>query len=106
MAVCACAALVFLCGCRESGHDEGKRFMPEKKASPGPTIYQVKEKHEMDWMTIPGVTGVAIGERSRAPGLAIKVFVERISPALRQRIPAEVDSYPVEIEATGEFHAK
>ena len=75
MAVCACAALVFLCGCRESGHDEGKRFMAEKKASPGPTIYQVKQKHEMDWMTIPGVTGVAIAERSRAPGLAIKVFV-------------------------------
>ena len=80
--------------------------MADKKAPGKPTIYEVKEKHEMDWMTMPGVTGVAIGERQRAPGLAIKVFVERASPELRGRIPAEIEGYPVEFEATGEFHAK
>jgi len=78
-----------------------------KKEAPGkPTIYQVKEKHEMEWMQSPGVTGVAIGERSRTPGLAIKVMVERVSPELRARIPSEVEGYPVELEASGEFHAQ
>ena len=69
-------------------------------------IHEVKAKHEMEWMTVPGVTGIGIGERSRAPGLAIRVYVERITPALRARIPAEVEGHPVELEATGEFKAQ
>jgi hypothetical protein len=57
----------------------------------------------MDWMTIPGDGRRNCDARGR--GLAIKVFVEKISPGCGSE-SAEVDGYPVEIEATGEFHAK
>ena len=70
-----------------------------------PTIYQVKEKHELELMKIPGVTGVGIGENPRKPGLVIKVYVERATPELKKTIPAELEGYPVVLEASGEIHA-
>jgi hypothetical protein len=69
------------------------------------TIDQIKEKHEMNLMAIPGVSGVGIGEDPRKPGRVIKVYVERITPELKQKIPAKVDGYSVSIEQTGEFRA-
>jgi len=65
----------------------------------------VKEKHESTIMKIPGVTGVAIGEKDSEPGLIIKVYVERMTPELRKRLPKKLEGYPVVTEATGEFRA-
>ena len=76
-----------------------------RKASQSATIYQVKERHEFEIMKIFGVTGVGIGENDRKPGLAIKVYVERMTPDLQKRLPAELEGYPVIVEATGEFQA-
>lgn len=71
-----------------------------------PTIFEVKDKHETDWLKVPGVSGVGIGQQSRGSGLAIHVYVERITPALRSSIPTEVDGHLIELEATGEFKAQ
>jgi hypothetical protein len=70
-----------------------------------PTIDQVKEKHEMELMAIPGVTGVGIGQDSRKPGGVIKVYVERTTPELTRKIPKQIEGYSVAIEQTGEFRA-
>lgn len=79
--------------------------MARRKSSKLAGINEIKEKHESEIMGIPGVTGVGIASNDRAAGLAIKVYVERITPELKLRIPAELDGYPVIAEATGEFRA-
>ena len=69
------------------------------------TINDVKEKYEQQIMGIPGVTGIGIGGSDRKAGLAIKVYVERMTPELKRRIPAQLEGYPVVAEPTGEFRA-
>ena len=69
------------------------------------TIYQVKARHELDLMNIPGVSGVGIGEDPRKPGLVIKVYVERTTPELKQKIPSKIEGYPVSLEQSGQFEA-
>ena len=79
--------------------------MARKESSKLSTINEVKEKYESEIMGIPGVTGIGIGGNDRKPGLAIKVYVERMTPELKMRIPAKLEGYPVISEATGEFRA-
>jgi hypothetical protein len=79
--------------------------MAQQDVPQQPTIYQVKEKHEFELMKIAGVSGVGIGEDARKPGLVIKVYVERNTPALKRQIPSEIEGYPVSIEQSGEFRA-
>lgn len=67
------------------------------------TIHEIREKYESEIMAIPGVTGIGIGDHDRAPGLAIKVYVDRLTPELEMRIPSELEGYPVNTEKTGEL---
>ena len=69
-----------------------------------PTIEQVRDQHEGDWMAIDGVTGVGIGDDDRTGRPVLKVYVDQRTRALREQIPAQVAGYPVQIEETGEFH--
>jgi hypothetical protein len=69
------------------------------------TIDAVKEKYESSIMEIPGVTGIGVGSDDRNTGLVIKVYVERMTPDLKKRIPGELEGYPVIAESTGEFGA-
>ena len=68
-----------------------------------PSIEQVKDLHTANLMSIQGVEGVGIGEEQGRQ--VIKVFVSDASSELRQRIPAELEGYPVSIEQSGQFHA-
>jgi hypothetical protein len=79
--------------------------MAGRKNSKLSTVDQVKEKYAPEIMAIPGVTGIGIGNSDRKTGLAIKVYVERMTPELKRRIPAELEGYPVIAETTGEFRA-
>lgn len=79
--------------------------MARKENSELTTINEIKEKYESEIMGIPGVTGIGIGSNDRKAGLAIKVYVERKTPELKMRIPAELEGYPVIVETTGEFRA-
>jgi len=54
-------------------------------------------------MTLPGVTGVAIGERSGRP--CILVYVVARTSALKKAIPATFQGYEVVIEESGEIRA-
>ena len=75
------------------------------RKNPHSSIHEVKEKYESEVMAIPGVTGIGVGNDDQSAGLAIKVYVERLTPELRARIPAELEGYPVTAETTGEFKA-
>lgn len=80
--------------------------MAKKPSANHPSIYDVKSKHEVEWLKVPGVTGVAVGSRTKGSGLAIKVYVSQPGKDAAQRIPTEVEGYSVEVEVSGEFRAQ
>ncbi len=66
-------------------------------------IEQVKAKHETQLLTIEGVEGVGIGEELSKR--VLKVYVVKKTKTLQEKIPSQIEGYPVRIEVTGEFHA-
>jgi hypothetical protein len=71
---------------------------------PPGTVAQVLRRHTDRLMSLPGVVGTAEGECAGKP--CILVLVERVTPALRQAIPAELEGVPVEIRETGRIEAR
>lgn len=68
------------------------------------TIKEVKEAKEKYLMTLPGVTGVAIGLKKGSRERCIKVYVDRGTLEKVSRIPKEIEGYPVEVETMGTLH--
>ncbi len=62
-------------------------------------INAVYEKYSEQLMNVPGVVGTAIGQCHEKP--CIKVYVVKKTPELSQRIPTQLEGYPVAIEQTG-----
>jgi hypothetical protein len=79
---------------------------PQGKDSslPPPTVAEVLERHTPRLMSVPGVVGTAEGSCAGQP--CILVLVERLTPALRQAIPSELEGIPVEIRETGRIEAR
>ncbi len=67
-------------------------------------VKAVMDAHVDSLMAIDGVVGVAIGALDN-DRLCIKVMVKTDDPALKHRIPAQLDDVPVVIEITGEIRA-
>jgi hypothetical protein len=67
------------------------------------TIEEVLKKHTKELMSIPGVVGTAQGLCDKKP--CIKVFVIKKTSELDQKIPANLEGYPVVIEETGKIRA-
>jgi hypothetical protein len=80
----------------EAGKKRGEGTpMPEKG------IEQVLKEHTVDLMSLSGVIGTGQGLlRGKA---CIKVFVDRKTPRLEQKIPKNLGGYPVVIQETGTF---
>ena len=98
MGVLAGAAFLAGCACCADPSDPGKgQSMPEQ------SIEQVQEKHTEQWMAIPGVQGTAIGMSESKPCILILSSVK--AETLQDRIPSEVEGYPVIIRETGAFRA-
>ena len=88
-----------LSGClwsNASDHQKGGR-------TPGKTIEQVLNEKTNEWMAIPGVAGVAIGEFKGKP--CIRIFTSTRPQQLRAKIPPTIEGYPVIIEQTGPIRA-
>lgn len=81
--------LFFACRARES--------VPEM------SITQAQEALTDSVMAIPGVTGIGIGECEGIP--CIKVMVEQMSDALKDKIPATYEGFPVVVEESGVIEA-
>jgi hypothetical protein len=65
---------------------------------------EVKQRHETELMSIPGVVGVGIGQ---CDGQAcIKVLVEEETPELAGAVPADLEGVPVEMEEIGQVRAQ
>ncbi len=68
-----------------------------------PTIEEVIEKHRMELLAIQGVHGFGVTEREGTK--CIVIYVDMGSEYLREKLPQELDGYPVVIEMTDEFKA-
>lgn len=66
-------------------------------------IGEVKDRHEREIMSIPGVTGYGISSRDGRP--VIVVMLENDSPGLQSRIPTELEGFEVVTEVTGPVEA-
>jgi hypothetical protein len=82
------------------------RCTPQGKddSLPPPTVAQVLKRHTPRLMSLAGVAGTAEGSCAGQP--CILVLVERLTPALRQAIPSELEGIPVEIRETGRIEAR
>jgi hypothetical protein len=63
------------------------------------TIQDVLKKNTDDLMSIPGVQGVAVGERGGRP--CILVLVVKKTSEIMTKIPSELEGFPVVVEETG-----
>lgn len=89
--------ILVLCWAKDvSGHENATQM-------PSRPIEEVLKEHSDELMSIPGVVGTAQGLCNNNP--CIKVFVIEKTKDIDQRIPDEIDGYPVEVEETGEFKA-
>ena len=70
---------------------------------PAKTIEQVLNERTNEWMAIPGVVGVAIGEFKGKP--CIRIFTSARPQQLRAQIPPTIEGYLVIIEQTGPIRA-
>lgn len=68
-------------------------------------IREVKLQHQEQWLKNPEVVSVGIGlNAGQKP--AIIIGVKRLTPALKQEFPTEVEGYPVELQAVGSLKAQ
>ena len=82
------------------------RCTPQGRDSslPPPPVAEVLDRHTPRLMSVAGVVGTAEGRCAGQP--CILVLVERLTPALRQAIPSELEGIPVEIRETGRIEAR
>jgi hypothetical protein len=71
---------------------------------PPPTVAQVLDRHTPRLRSVAGVVGTAEGRCAGKP--CILVLVERLTAALRQAIPSELEGIPVEVKETGRIEAR
>lgn len=65
------------------------------------SIAEVIAYHDDELLAIPGVVGVAEGERAGEP--CILILVIAATPELVHNLPQSLGGYPVVIEETGEI---
>lgn len=95
----AIVAVVMLVSCGGSARQE-----QEQQRVTSRPIEEVLAAHTDSLMAVPGVVGTAIGLCDGAP--CIRVLLSRASDAARQRIPARLEGYPVQVEVTGQIQAR
>ncbi len=75
----------------------------EEEGMAAKTIQEVLKEHTDEWMSIPGVVGTAIGESEGKP--CIKILAVEKTKGLVNKIPSQVEGFPVVIQETGEIRA-
>ena len=83
-----------------------ERCTPQGRDSslPAPPVAEVLDRHTPRLRSVAGVVGTAEGRCAGRP--CILVLVERLTPALRQAIPSQLEGIPVEIRETGRIEAR
>jgi hypothetical protein len=87
-----------IAGCRPSTEKETVTPAPSR------TLTEVLAAHTPELMAIPGVVGTA-ESRLDDGRPCVLILVKRLTPELRERLPKQLEGWPVKIEESGEIHA-
>ncbi len=68
--------------------------------APQRPIQEVLADHDEEILAIPGVTMIYVGADAHGEP-CLKVGVERATPEVEERIPRQIEGWPVVIEETG-----
>lgn len=91
-------AILLLSTCNTSKiENRGEKVMEQR------SIQEVLKSYTPELMSVPDVIGTAIGEQEGKP--CIVIMVARKSQELVEKIPEELEGYPVVIKETGEIRA-
>jgi hypothetical protein len=82
-------------------HAPARTQEPAVSRPPAP---EVLARHTPAWMALPGVVGTYQGADANGSPVLV-VMIAREDKALRARIPAQVEGWPVRVEVTGEIKA-
>ena len=91
---------VLVAACGGSASDDASPPAQEA-AMPDRPIEEVLADHDDAIMAIPGVTMIYVGADAQGEPL-IKVGVDRATPELEERIPDQLEGWPVVVVETGE----
>ncbi|TLZ58256.1 MAG: hypothetical protein E6K15_01220 [Methanobacteriota archaeon] len=67
------------------------------------SVADVKRRHEVRLMKMPGVVGVGIGEKDGKE--CIRIYVEKDHPKILRALPESLEEVPVEVVVAGTFRA-
>jgi len=70
--------------------------------APTRPIDEVLAEHDQEILTIPGVTMIYVGANPQGKP-CLKVGVEVATPEVEERIPREIEGWPVVVEETGKI---
>jgi hypothetical protein len=87
-------------GCRSN-----KEADPVTSNSPRLPIADVLKRHSAELMAIDGVVGTYEG-RTEDGEPCIKIMVVQDTPGLRDRLPRDLEGYPVVLRPTGEIQPR
>jgi len=69
---------------------------PEEKAE------EVKDRYSLQLLSQPGISGVGV-EQDEAGRYVLMVHLDTNDPAVKQRLPTEIEGYPVKWVHSGPF---
>ena len=95
-------AALLICGCSQEQAVSEEQAQPAAAPEAGMTIEAAQEQLTATLISMPGVSGIAVGECDGKP--CIKVMLEEKTPSLMTEIPSSYKGFPVVIEETGEIH--
>ena len=93
-------------GCSRSHpakNEPTRAALPRDSSVTSPEAADVLRRHTPALMAIAGVTGT--GEGKRGARTILIVYVARATPEVKQRIPREIEGYPVEVREIGNVTA-
>ena len=78
-----------------------EKAVTETPAPSGKSMDEIQEEQEKRLMAIPGVVGMGQGlsEGKRC----FRVYVDRLTPELSEKIPTTIEGYPVVVIQTGQI---
>ncbi len=86
------------------GKGGGKPTITDLNADEGiARALAARDRYETNLMNTPGVVGTGAGAGEGDQGLAVEVYVEKITPALLRSLPRGLDGIPVRVVETGRF---
>jgi hypothetical protein len=67
-----------------------------------PDIHDVKRRHSVELLSLPGVSGVGVA-KGESGKLVIALHLDENNPAQEARLPKEIEGVPVEVVHSGPF---